>query len=541
MSMMSKFFYLSIFLFLFFFLIVVFFSFFVIENYTVLVEFELLSINSLNLNYILLFDKISLLFSMTVIMISILIFSYSKFYLGSSCSRFLWLTFFFVFYMMLMIYSPSCLGVIVGWDGLGLISYCLIIYYQSKDSFNSGFITAASNRLGDSMLLMGIIWFMMSGSFMPWEEGDGIKFLFIASLTKSAQFPFSAWLPLAMAAPTPISSLVHSSTLVTAGVYMLIRFNYLLLVSEWSMGLMILSFITIFIAGLGAMHEYDLKRVVALSTLGQLGFMMMILSLGFYYISFFHLLIHALFKALLFMCAGVVIHGGGSIQDLRKMGYMNCELSMKISLTVSCLCLMGLPFSSGFYSKDLLLEVIWMGWSGVSMGIFMYLVAFFTFFYSFQLLSYLNSSNSWLLWVEAEGGLIIPLLILCVMNIFGGSGLNWILLSNQNLICLSLSLKMVPISLLLISMFLKSLTIQSLYFNYFMNSLFFILSCTKNASWVSNLLLIQMKIFDQGWLEWGIFQVKLLFIQVSYLMKLMVFTYFYMNFLGLLCLMLLLV
>jgi NADH-ubiquinone oxidoreductase chain 5 len=141
----------------------------------------------------------------------------------------------------------------------------------------------------------------------------------LAGITKRAQIPFSAWLPAAMAAPTPVSALVHSSTLVTAGVYLLIRFHYILLENNF---LFYVGVFTIFISGLGANFEIDLKKIIALSTLSQLGVIIISLGLGLVELSFFHLLTHALFKSLLFLCAGVYIHGVGDIQDIRFLGGM---------------------------------------------------------------------------------------------------------------------------------------------------------------------------------------------------------------------------
>lgn len=194
-----------------------------------------------------------------------------------------------------------------------------------------------------------------------------------------------------MAAPTPISSLVHSSTLVTAGVYILIRFHHLLLVNLLIEFLLVISLVTIFIAGITALKEYDFKRVIALSTLGQLGFIIFILSVGFPYVAFFHLLIHALFKALLFICAGSVIHRGIGIQDLRKLGNINIDCFTKISLNIAVFNLIGLPFTSGFYSKDSLLELTNCRYGGVGVGFIIIIIALITVRYSVRLILFLSS------------------------------------------------------------------------------------------------------------------------------------------------------
>jgi NADH-ubiquinone oxidoreductase chain 5 len=196
-------------------------------------------------------------------------------------------------------------------------------------------------------------------------------------------------LPAAIAAPTPVSALVHSSTLVTAGVYLLIRFNILLENTILGQFLLLIGGLTIFIAGLGANFEYDLKKIIALSTLRQLGLIMRILSIGFYKLAFFHLLTHALFKALLFICAGSIIHNIKNRQDIRNIG----RLINQIPLTSSCLnlanlALCGMPFLAGFYSKDLILEYVILS----NINIFSFFLYFFstglTVCYSFRLVYY---------------------------------------------------------------------------------------------------------------------------------------------------------
>jgi len=188
-----------------------------------------------------------------------------------------------------------------------------------------------------------------------------LLFLFLmAAITKRAQIPFSAWLPAAMAAPTPVSSLVHSSTLVTAGVYILIRLSSIMGVSFI---LFVLSLITLFMSSISALYEYDLKKIVALSTLSQLGLILFSLSLGFYELTFFHLLTHAIFKSLLFLCSGNYIHSIGSFQDVRFLGlFSGRDPVISFFFIGSSLSLMGWPFLSGFYSKDLIFELLYIRW-----------------------------------------------------------------------------------------------------------------------------------------------------------------------------------
>ena len=209
----------------------------------------------------------------------------------------------------------------------------------------------------------------------------------VAAITKRAQVPFSAWLPAAMAAPTPVSSLVHSSTLVTAGVYLLYRaYDGLLLGRDVFEGLGYIRLVTLTIAGGAALVEVDFKKVVALSTLRQLRIMIFSLSIGLPIVAFFHLVSHAMFKALLFLCVGVVIHENKSFQDVRSLGHGWSRYPVSMScLVVAMFSLCGVPFISGFYSKDCIVESGLL--SGQSSGFFLILIAglVFTFYYSLRM------------------------------------------------------------------------------------------------------------------------------------------------------------
>jgi len=257
----------------------------------------------------------------------------------------------------------------------------------------------------------------------------------LAGMTKRAQIPFSAWLPAAIAAPTPVSALVHSSTLVTAGVYLLIRFNYFLGENFY---LFFLGCLTIFMSGFGANYEIDLKKIIALSTLSQLGVIILVLSLGFRELAFFHLLAHALFKSLLFLCAGVYIHGAGDCQDIRYLGGVMRIIPVR-SLFFSCcsLSLCGFPFLSGFYSKDLILEIYIIGkMNGLILGLIV-LGTFFTVMYSMRLGGYLFLKNLGLKTAASlgeEGGLLRPIGGLFVISVFAGAGISWVLIPSYSIL-----------------------------------------------------------------------------------------------------------
>lgn len=214
--------------------------------------------------------------------------------------------------------------------------------------------------------------------------------LFLAAITKRAQIPFSSWLPMAIAAPTPVSALVHSSTLVTAGVYLIIRYNELLMRSGLNYYLMYLSVLTIFMSGIIANFEYDLKKIIALSTLSQLGLIIIILSLGFNMLAFFHLLVHAVFKSILFMCAGVIIHSMNNRQDIRLIGNLNNVIPFTIiRFMISTFALCGFPFISGFYSKDLIIEIIYISRNNFLLLAIIVISLRFTVIYRVRLVYYL--------------------------------------------------------------------------------------------------------------------------------------------------------
>nr|YP_009467171.1 NADH dehydrogenase subunit 5 [Bombyx lemeepauli]ARB51932.1 NADH dehydrogenase subunit 5 [Bombyx lemeepauli] len=452
------------FFFLFFFSLINFFFFvyFIMNNLSIFFEWEIICFNSMNIVMSILLDWMSLLFMMFVSLISSVVIFYSKSYMNSelNLNRFIVLVLMFVFSMILLIISPNLISILLGWDGLGLVSYCLVIYYQNLKSYNAGMLTALSNRIGDVMILMVICWIMNYGSwnyifYMDFVKNDYVMFIvsfmiIIAAMAKSAQIPFSSWLPAAMAAPTPVSALVHSSTLVTAGVYLLIRFNYLLVDMFFFKVLLFLSILTMFMSGISANYEFDLKKIIALSTLSQLGLMMSILSLGFPNIAFFHLLTHAMFKALLFMCAGVIIHMMNDIQDIRYMGGISLYVPLtSLCLNVSNLSLCGIPFLSGFYSKDLILEMVSFNSFNLLVFILFYLSTGLTVFYTFRLIMYvmINDFNLMVVYnlYDEDFVMLNSMFILLFMSVLSGSFLSWFIFSYPYMIYLPFNLKLMVI------------------------------------------------------------------------------------------------
>lgn len=403
----------------------------------------------------------SLLFMGFVFFISSMVIFYSEDYIRGdlTINRFVLLVCLFVCSIIFLIISPNLIRILLGWDGLGLVSYCLVIYYQNVKSFNAGILTALTNRVGDVCLLICIAWIINFGGWNYVFWLDLIKFDFdiqiisflivLAAITKRAQIPFSSWLPAAMAAPTPVSSLVHSSTLVTAGVYLLIRF-YPCFNNVVLYFLVFISTLTIFMAGLGANYEYDLKKIIAISTLSQLGLIIGILSLGEFKLAFFHLLTHALFKALLFICSGNIIHNLLDCQDIRFIGGLVVHIPITCSFFYICnLSLCGIPFLSGFYSKDLLLEVLTIDYLNLYIYLMFFVSTGLTVSYTFRLIYYtvVDNFNFYSLCSVREEEFIIlkGILGLIFLVVFSGSFLIWTIFPTPYFICLPLFLKLMTL------------------------------------------------------------------------------------------------
>lgn len=307
-----------------------------------------------------------LIFLGSVCFISSSILNYSIYYMEGEKNflRFVYVIIIFVLSIWFLIIRPNLVRILLGWDGLGLRSYILVIFYQRRRSESAGIITILRNRIGDVAILIRIGLISRAGrwNFM-WLRTIGLGFsglIILAGITKRAQIPFSAWLPAAMAAPTPVSSLVHSSTLVTAGVYLLIRFRRVVNTRGLRFFLLIISITTRIIAGVRANLEVDIKKVVALSTLSQLGLIIIRLRIGIAELAFFHLIIHAMFKSTLFISVGVIIHRIGGTQDSRKIrGLSLSSPLLSVVFGATNIALSGFPFIAGYFSKDIILEGSW--------------------------------------------------------------------------------------------------------------------------------------------------------------------------------------
>ncbi|CRF50471.1 NADH-ubiquinone oxidoreductase chain L [Helicobacter heilmannii] len=348
-------------------------------------------------------DPISAVMIVVVTLVSFLVHVYSIGYMqhDKGYNRYFSYLSGFVFSMLVLVLSDNFLGLFVGWEGVGLCSYLLIGFWYQKTSANNASIEAfVMNRIADLGMLMGILWVQWTFGSVKYSEvfsnlssanphtlyGIGLL-LFIGAVGKSAQFPLHTWLANAMEGPTPVSALIHAATMVTAGVYLVIRAHPLYsALPGLGYGIACLgAFVALFGASMALVNK-DLKRVVAYSTLSQLGYMFVGAGLGAYWIALFHLFTHAFFKALLFLGAGNVMHAMHDELDITKMGGLYKPLkTTAILMGLASLALCGLYPFAGFFSKDKILEV---AFATGHHGLFLALLigALFTAFYSFRLL-----------------------------------------------------------------------------------------------------------------------------------------------------------
>nr|YP_010561834.1 NADH dehydrogenase subunit 5 [Decolopoda australis]UYX57781.1 NADH dehydrogenase subunit 5 [Decolopoda australis] len=488
------------------------------------IEWSIIKIMSMDMKIIMMVDFYSLFFSFIVMYISSSIMLFSEYYMEDNkmMNRFIILMLLFVISMIMLIYSSNMIFLLLGWDGLGLVSFLLVIFYQNKSSLSGGLLTILSNRLGDGFLILGLcmMYDIMSYNYiyMIYYEPSHMYFMFLillACMTKSAQFPFSAWLPAAMAAPTPVSSLVHSSTLVTAGVYLLIRYSDCLKFMNFNMILLYTCLLTMLMSGLSAMYENDLKKIVALSTLSQLSLMMLAVSLGMYDMAFFHLITHATFKSLMFLCVGVLMHSYSGYQDMRFMSTKFIKSNfLSILMIYTFMSLGGMFFLSGFYSKDLIIELIFMNNYSILIMTMLYMGSMLTIMYSIRVtyMIYTNSLNFNSLSLSLGSRLLLsPLLMLFFLSIFSGGLVSWLLLDSPVYIILNFNMKIAILLLIILTVVISYsftklflvINIKMSIFNSFMNKMWFINNFS--SKYIINLSLNYSmyinKFIDKGWSE----------------------------------------
>jgi len=414
-----------------------------------------------------LIDRPRVIFRAVVCFISSIVVLYRKRYIEDDLGKvkFLFLVLLFVLSMIFIIIGTNRFMILLGWDGLGLVSYCLVIYYQNERSNRAGIITVLTNRIGDVGILLALVFIINFGdwSYFYFTIRDSllmfiVLFLMLGAVTKRAQIPFSAWLPAAIAAPTPVSALVHSSTLVTAGVYLIIRIRTFFRNGELRKVLLYISVLTIFISGVRANFETDIKKIIALSTLSQLGVIIIVLSVGFFNLAFFHLITHAIFKAMLFLCAGAIIHGVGGTQDIRSIGIIRYQRPLiRIIIILARLSLAGFPFLRGFYSKDMILELIYVINSNFFIVCFIIVSTILTVIYSLRLIYYrlwrglLGSSVSN---YSETSEIVIPIILIGGVVIFMGRAISWFYFPIPVFISLSFNIKTLNLFIVIIGLVL---------------------------------------------------------------------------------------
>nr|QXV86736.1 NADH dehydrogenase subunit 5 [Bisetocreagris titanium] len=477
--------------------------YFYIYNLGVLVKWQLLIMGGVSYIYCIQLDWLLLLFMMVVTLISSMVIFYSYFYMAGEHNqkRFIYTLFLFILSMILMILSPSVESIMLGWDGLGFVSFALIFFYMSFKSYHSSMITILMNRLGDISFLIVMGWLfnygMMNFINLNLISNFELKFIWllvmISAFSKSAQIPLSAWLPAAMAAPTPVSSLVHSSTLVTAGVYVLIRLNTYYSLGGNSTILVLISLMTLIAASTSALSEMDLKKVIAMSTLSQLGFMLFLLGMGSWEVCYLHMLLHAVFKASLFLCAGLIIHTNYGVQDIRNMSIMpSVSPTTCIVFNTSCMSLMGIPFLGGFYGKEEGVFFILNLNLNFLLKLLFIVSLILTSSYSLRLLMYSLSGEinpKSYLWVGKSPGMEIIFIVMFLLMINSGILINYILISifNLNLLLLSENYTTFILVFLGMSVMFKKLKVNKSFMlnNEFYGSLWFLF-------WLSGNLLLKM-------------------------------------------------
>ena len=402
------------------------------------------------------FDSLTVSMCFTVTLISTLVHLYSTSYMSHDPHqpRFMAYLSLFTFFMLMLITADNFIQLFFGWEGVGLCSYLLINFWFTRLQANKSAIKAmVVNRVGDVGLALGVFStfvvfktcdYSVVFSLVPHVSGTTYDFLglevevlptiglllFVGAIGKSAQIGLHTWLPDAMEGPTPVSALIHAATMVTAGVYLVIRCSPLYEHSGLALTVVtIFGALTAFVAGTIGLVQNDLKKVIAYSTCSQLGYMVFACGLSNYSVSMFHLVNHAYFKALLFLSAGSVIHALNDEQDMRRMGGLLQVLPYTyVMILVGSLALMGFPFLTGFYSKDVVLEIAYAKYSlhGTFAHWLGVLSAGITAFYSFRLiyLTFVSNPNGFKNAIQnahdAPLPMAAPLFILCVGSVFVG-------------------------------------------------------------------------------------------------------------------------
>ena len=408
--------------------------------------FDFIHTNTLTIPFDFKVDALSSLFLLVITGVGSLIHLYSTAYMQEESAphyaRYFAYLNLFIFSMLLLVLGDNYIIMFMGWEGVGLCSYLLIGYWFSNGNYNYAAKKAfIMNRIGDLGFLLAIFWLIAKLGTVSYSEVltaeslaklssadiTGITLLlFVGAMGKSAQIPLFTWLPDAMAGPTPVSALIHAATMVTAGIYMITRSNILFSHSEITQNIVaIIGISTALLAATIAIKQNDIKKVLAYSTVSQLGYMFLGLGVGAYSGAVFHVITHAFFKALLFLGAGSVIHAMHHEQDIRKMGGLKSKLPIThITFLIGCIAIAGVPPFSGFFSKDEILaaafeknKIYWvLGLVGAAM------TAFYMFrLYATTFLGKFRGSNEQEAHLhESPWAMTLPLIVLAILSALGG-------------------------------------------------------------------------------------------------------------------------
>lgn len=412
--------------------------------------FNFISVGDLKIPFAFQVDQLSSLFLLIITGVGFLIHVYSTSYMheekAEHFGRYFSYLNLFIFFMLLLVMGANYVIMFIGWEGVGLCSYLLIGYWFKKTEYNKAANKAfIMNRIGDLAFLIAIFWIISRVGNVNFSDVFAVangevefrKFsatditvitllLFIGATGKSAQIPLYTWLPDAMAGPTPVSALIHAATMVTAGIYMIARSNVLYSMSHITMDIVAYTGLaTALLAATIALKQNDIKKVLAYSTVSQLGFMFLALGTGAYVAAVFHVMTHAFFKALLFLGSGSVIHAMSGEQDIRNMGGLSKKLKITFwTFVIGCIAIAGIPPFSGFFSKDAILLSAFVK-SPLLYGVALF-TALLTAFYMFRLLfitftgTFRGTHEQAHHLHESPAGMTLPLIILGILSIIGG-------------------------------------------------------------------------------------------------------------------------
>lgn len=403
--------------------------------------FDWINSGALKIPFEFLIDQLSSVFLLVITGIGFLIHVYSTAYMkeDEGFSRYFSYLNLFVFFMLLLVMGNNYLILFTGWEGVGLASYLLIGFWFKETANNNAARKAfVMNRIGDLGFLLGMFLIFTTYGTLTYGEifdnpGEGntmvtaiALLLFVGAIGKSAQIPLYTWLPDAMAGPTPVSALIHAATMVTAGIYMIVRSNIFYSMSETAaMTVAIVGVATALLAAMIALFQNDIKKILAYSTVSQLGLMFLGLGVGAYSSSVFHVVTHAFFKALLFLAAGSVIHAMSGEQDIRKMGGLKSKIKITfITMLIGTIAISGIPPFSGFFSKDEILAHVFE--HNVVLWFFAMVASILTAFYMFRMLyvtfygKFRGTHEQEHHLHESPPAMTIPLIILAFLSIVGG-------------------------------------------------------------------------------------------------------------------------